>query len=160
MKMAQEERNRIVEWLDLLRKQGPVLRQHVGEWIATVKEEPRLLWETPTLRYVVYATGGIVLLWGAVSASNMLVPPPPPSAKPQATTADYHVVCSDTRCAKHFVIHRTFGFRGFPVSCPACQKETGKQAIRCNSQSCGGRWVAPVELNAVRSCPTCGGQIH
>jgi len=135
--MAQESPNRLAEWLMLVRKQMPVAREHIATWLEAVREEPRLAWATSAVRYTVYGLAGVVLIWSATALTGWLTPPPPASARPAATTADFHVVCSDSQCAHHFVINRKFGFDDFPVKCPQCQRETGVSARRCNSAPCG-----------------------
>lgn len=149
--MAQEERNRLVEWLHLLRSQLPILRRQAAEWAGEVREEPRLLWETPAVRYVVYVSVGLVLLLVVSRIPGMFGPPLPPNAKAVANTADYHVICTNEDCRHHFVINRKFGFRGFPVECPQCKRRTGEQAIRC---ACG-RWVVPQTRDGASYCPEC-----
>ena len=157
--MAQERPSRLAEWLMLVRKQMPVVREHFAAWVEAVREEPRLAWETSAVRYAVYALAGVVLVWLATSMTGWLAPPPPPSARPTATTADFHVVCSDPNCGYHFVIHRKFGFRDFPVECPQCKRGTGVSARRCNSPSCNGRWAAPSQAEKGLQCPHCGAKL-
>ncbi len=154
--MAQEERNRLVEWFSVLRKQIPVVRRYCLDWFEAVREEPRLIWETDPVRYAVYGLSGLLTVWIALGVLHSVTPPPPASARPEATSADYHVVCSNRSCSHHFVIHRSFGFRGFPVKCSGCAQETGSRALRCTSTSCKGRWVAPVQTERARKCPQCG----
>lgn len=154
--MAQERPSRLAEWLLLFRKQVPVVREHFALWLSAVREEPRLLWETLAIRCTVYGLSGLLLLWLATTVTGWLTPPPPPSARPAATSGDFHVVCSDPQCGHHFVIHRRFGFDDFPIKCPKCNRETGASARRCNSSSCGGRWVAPVPTEHGLKCPSCG----
>ncbi len=154
--MAQENPNRLVEWLLLLRRQWPVAKRRFQEWLDAVREEPVLIWETPAVRFASYGLGGLILALVAVKLTGMIVPPPPVTARPAATTADYHVVCVNPDCGHHFVIHRKFGFRGFPVACPNCEKATGLQARRCYSQTCQGRWIAPIEDQGSLHCPICG----
>lgn len=156
--MAQEGPNRLAEWLLLLRAQLPVVRQHFEEWLAAVREEPALIWETLAVRYAAYAAGGLVLVWLTVWAAEMITPPPPESARPAATAAVFHVVCADAACAHHFAIHRKFGFSKFPVDCPKCERKTGIQARRCGSQDCRERWVAPLEEDGETYCSVCGRQ--
>lgn len=153
--MAQEKPNRLAEWLDVARSQVPGMRQRFSEWLAAVREEPVLLWHTPAVRYAVYGFTGIVLLWVVRLVPSMFGPPPPANARPAATTADFHVVCSDTQCGYHFLVHRQLGFRKFPIECPKCQRKTGTQARRCNSKTCQGRWVAPAKSNGTVYCPVC-----
>ncbi len=158
--MAQERPNRLAEWFTLVRKNAPLVRERFNEWVAAVREEPRLAWETPALRFGVYGICGLLLVWLASTIVGWAVPPLPPSAKPAATTADFHVVCGDPNCAHHFVIHREFGFDDFPVTCPQCKRETGISARRCNSPSCAGRWVAPKSAEQGSVCPYCGAAIE
>ncbi len=154
--MAQERPNPLIEWLMILRKQAPILRERIGDWIEQVREEPALIWATPAVRYVAYGLGAMVIVWVATGIAGAITPPPPASARPTATTADFHVVCSDPQCGHHFVIHREFGFHRFPVQCPRCERTTGVSARRCSSPTCQGRWVAPVEDEGGPKCPICG----
>ena len=64
--MAQEDRNRLVEWYGILCKQGIAVRRGVAMWWEAAKEEPRLIWETPAIRYGTYGVCGLFLLWGAM----------------------------------------------------------------------------------------------
>ena len=153
--MAQEKPSRMVEWLLLFRTQAPVVRQHLADWWAECREEPRLIWATPAVRYATYLVGGLIAIQLVLMSVSMIAPPPPPAARPQATTADFHVVCADPDCDHHFVIHRKFGFDSFPIECPQCHGETGVQARRCNSPDCQGRWVAPVREDGGLRCPRC-----
>ena len=157
--MAQEKPNSVVEWLQVARRQISVAREHFAEWLGAVREEPRLLWETTAIRYATYGVGGVALAWGITFMIGLFVPPPPASAQPEATTADFHVVCQRPECMHHFVIHRPFGFRGFPVQCSACKKETGVAARKCESETCRGRWVAPVEREGRLVCSRCGAPV-
>jgi hypothetical protein len=157
--MAQERPNRLAEWLMLVRRQTPIVREHFAAWIEAVREEPRLAWETSAVRYTVYGLAALVLVWFATNLSGWIAPPPP-SAKPAATTADFHVVCSDPNCGYHFVIHRKFGFDDFPVECPKCHHKTGVSARRCNSPTCDGRWVAPLQTDQGLKCPLCGAKLE
>ncbi|MBI4716652.1 MAG: hypothetical protein HY763_02525 [Planctomycetes bacterium] len=154
--MAQEKPNRIVEWVLLMRQHLPVVRQHALDWVAACREEPWRIWHTPAVRYLAYGIGGLVAAWMVVAFVNSFAPPLPASAKPMATTADFHVVCADPGCGHHFLIHRPFGFRRFPVTCPKCDRETGVHARLCGSPQCGGRWVAPAETDGVVVCSQCG----
>lgn len=152
--MAQEHPKRLVEWFHLLRGQVPVVRQRYGDWLAAVREEPALIWQTTAVRYAAYGLGAAVLLWGATRVAGTLAPPA--TARPQAKTADFHVVCTGLDCRHHFVIHRKFGYRKFPVDCPKCQNKTGAQARRCNSATCRGRWVPLERQDGKLYCPVCG----
>jgi hypothetical protein len=154
--MAQERPNRLVEWLLLLREQWPVARRKFEEWLAQVREEPVLFWETTAVRYVIYGLAAIVLSAVALKARSWIVPPSSVSAVKRATTADYHVICTNASCGHHFVIHEKFGFHGFPVECPKCRQKTGEQARKCTSKTCQSRWVAPLEKNGASICPHCG----
>ena len=153
--MAQEHPNRLAEWLTLARKNAPLAREHFQDWIDAVREEPRLAWETPAVRYSVYTVGGLVAIWILTTTVSWMAPPPPPSARAAATTADFQVVCSNRGCGNHFVMNRPFGFNDFPVICPRCQQQTGASARLCNSSTCNGRWVAPVRRDDGLYCPIC-----
>ncbi|MHC4696437.1 MAG: hypothetical protein ACYTFA_06830 [Planctomycetota bacterium] len=154
--MAQEDPNRLAEWLLLFRKQAPIVRRHFDDWVEEVREEPRLIWETPAVRYAIYGLVAVALAWGALRVANSIAPQPPPDAQRQAATADFHVVCSNQRCGHHFLIHKKFGFRKFPLVCPKCKQESGHRARRCNSPTCRGRWVAPERVGGMLKCPRCG----
>ncbi len=154
--MPQEKPNPFSEWLLLLREQAPIWRERFENWLDECKEEPRLFWETPAFRYTTYSIGGIGLLWIVFSAANIIAPPLPVSARPRATTADFHVVCENADCAKHYVVHRELGFNAFPVQCPRCKEETGKKAKQCFSPSCDGCWVPPEQIGGMQKCPNCG----
>ena len=154
--MAQEDPNRLIEWLGVLRKAAPRVKQHFEAWVDQVREEPRLIWETPAVRYVVYGVAGLIVVLVARTATEMLTPARSVSARPAATSGDFHVVCTDPTCGHHFVIHREFGFSKFPVKCPKCERERGASARRCSSSTCRGSWVAPVREDGRLACPTCG----
>ena len=154
--MAQEKPNRLAEWVVLVRVQIPVWRHRTARWFDAVRDEPILVWHTPAIRYGVYAAGGALGAWMLVTAATMFLPAPPEGAKPEAVKADYHVVCTDPDCGAHFVVHREFGFRRFPVECPACRLETGARAVRCHSSTCQGRWASPIQQDDVQACSRCG----
>jgi len=154
--MAQEDPNRLTEWVGLVRAQVPVVRQRFEEWLTAVREEPALIWETAAVRYTAYSLGAVLLVLAASWTARGLAPPPPANAKPGATTADFHVICTSPKCGHHFVIHRELGFHRFPVECPACRGKTGMQGRRCYSPTCQGRWVAPQNRDDVLYCPICG----
>ena len=154
--MAQEGRNRLVEWYEVLRKQVPVVRQNVADWITAVREEPRLLWETPAFRITTYVIGGLAVILTAGWLASSLVPPPPSGAKPIATTADFHVTCANPECHHHFVVHRRMGFRKFPIICSRCNQKSGMRARRCNSDTCRGRWIPDRQPDGSATCPFCG----
>lgn len=154
--MAQEKPSRLLELVHLLRKQGPLARQHAVELLAAVQENPRLIWEVAAVRYATYLVAGLILAWGVSAIAHSFAPPLPPGAKTLATTADFHVICSRPECGEHFVIHRPFGFHDFPVPCPKCKQTSGQPARRCSSEKCNGRWVLPAKSDAGSVCPICG----
>lgn len=154
--MAQERRNRLAEWLLLAREQAPILRQHFREWLAAVRAEPSLIWQTPAVRYATYAVVGLFLLMMVGKIRAMIGPPPSVSVREAASTVDFRVKCSSADCGHDFVLHREFGFRGFPVECPECKRKTGVRARQCFSHECNGRWRAPEGSGRDSSCPVCG----
>ena len=153
--MAQEDRNRLVEWWLAIRAHAPTIRTYLSDWTEAVREEPILIWHTPAIRYTAYSLGGLILVWIVTGVVSMLTPPPPASARPMATTADFHVVCAHPDCGHHFVINKEFRFRAFPLTCSQCKRTTGLKARRCNSESCRGRWVAPSLDGEAQRCPQC-----
>lgn len=155
--MAQESPNHLQEWWQAACSQGRDLRQRFVDWLDVVRAEPALIWQTPTVRYVVY---GFVGLFVVMVATWLFTPAPPEGAKPEARTADFHVVCGNVRCEHHFVIRREFGFRKFPVPCPQCDQKTGMEARLCNSKTCRARWVVPERIDGGWRCPACGGRFE
>ncbi len=141
--MAQENPNRLVEWLHAIRAHAPTVRQGFANWWEAVREEPVLIWETPAVRYGAYGLGGVITIWLASAGITMFTPPAPEGAKSEATSADFHVICSNSTCQTHFVVHREFGFRGFPVACPKCKEQKGLQAVPCTGDHCTQRWILP-----------------
>lgn len=144
--------SRFSEYLAAVKAWGATARAHAVNWKEAVREEPALIWQTPAIRYSVYGVGAFLglctLLWG-LSLFH------PPRVEPPARTADFHVVCTNAACARHFVINRKFGFDDFPVLCPACQQKTGQQALRCASKACGGKWVVPKQQGDEYVCSRC-----
>ncbi len=157
--MAQENRNRLVEWFEALRVQIPTWRDQAALWLDAVREQPALIWQTPVVRYIAY-TAGVVFMFWAVSGVGEMIAPTPAGGATQATTADFHVMCENPTCGKHFVIHRDLGFNDYPVACPTCGQETGTQARQCHSAKCTGRWVAPRRNGVDTVCPHCGGRFE
>jgi hypothetical protein len=153
--MAQERPNRLVEWYLAAKQQAPRVRESAAEWLGQVKEEPRLLWATPAVRYAVYGTGALVAAWCVTFFVGLFTPARAASAKPAATTADFHVVCANPDCGHHFVINRKFGFGKFPVECTKCRKPTGMAARICASPTCVNRWVVPRATESGLTCPYC-----
>jgi len=141
--MAQERPSRLSEWYLALREHAPTLRQGLADWFEAVRAEPVLLWETPAVRYAVYGIGGIALALCLSTAVSFMTPPPPTGARDAATSADFHVICGNPSCGKHFVIRRDFGFNGFPVGCPHCGRHEGLRAVPCTADDCTQRWMLP-----------------
>jgi hypothetical protein len=158
--MAQEDPNRFTEWLLFFRKQAPVVRRQFDDWVETVRDEPHLIWETPAVRYAAYCFVAIILSWGALGVANTIAPSPTPGTRERAATADFHIVCSDQRCGHHFVIHKRFGFRSFPVPCPKCETLSGVPGRRCYSPTCHGRWLVPEQVGKALQCPRCGDRLN
>ena len=139
----------------LLRRNAPVARDQLKEWIGEVRKEPRLLWETPAIRYAIYGIAGVIVFWLVVLLVGFLTPAPPAGARDAAATADYHVVCADPACGYNFVIKRKFGFDDFPVMCDFCKTRQGMSGRMCFSALCQGRWVAPIKVDDKQKCPMC-----
>ncbi len=141
--MAQEKPSRLIEWYMALREHAPTLRQGFADWLEAVRAEPVLLWATPAVRYTVYGIGAVVLALTLSSAVSLITPPPPTGARDVATSADFHAICANPDCGKHFVVRRSFGFNGFPVPCPHCGRNEGLRAIPCTADDCTQRWMLP-----------------
>ncbi len=157
--MAQEDPNRLAEWVLLCRRQWPIVKQQIADWVEASRENPSLIWAAPGVRYTTFVLIGVIGVWVLSGLAGAIAPPPPRAARPEATTADYHVICVDPECESHFVINRQFGFGSFPVKCAKCERKTGERAVRCNSQTYKGRWVAPIDEGGASECPRCAGHI-
>lgn len=153
--MPAEKPSKLSEWINAIREGYPAARIHLAEWIQACRVEPATLWHTPAIRITVYVLAGILAVKLVGWSIDMMAPGGPEPA-PRATTADIHVVCTNSDCGKHFVINRDFGFDDFPVTCPKCRKQSGSQARKCTSKSCRARWVAPQEDGDRLVCPECG----
>lgn len=156
--MAQEKPNSLTEWLQAARTQAPIARDRAAEWLAAARDDPALIWRTPAIRYGVYGLAAVVVMVAVRAGIGLFATPVPVDAGPVATSADFHVVCSDEACQSHFVIHRDFGFNDFPVECAKCKKATGQPSRRCHSSTCQGRWVTPKQQGAAKACPHCGSE--
>jgi len=155
--MAHEKPNRLSEWILIVRAQVPVWRAHLVKWFEAVREEPRLIWETPAVRFSTYGLAAIIFFSIITSIPNWVASPMPEGASEPATTADFHVVCSNPDCGYHFVVDRELGFDDFPVLCPRCEQQTAHKARRCMSAKCRGRWVIPQQSQGDGlCCPVCG----
>ena len=150
--MPVSKESKISAWLTALREGWPSVRAHFNEWKEAVREEPRLIWQTPAIRYSVYVIAGVAAIWTLTWALSLMAPA---EVKPMARTADFHVLCTNPGCGNHFIINRKFGFDDFPVVCPKCQQRTGERAARCVSPTCHGRWVVPVVREGEYYCPIC-----
>lgn len=154
--MPLSERNRLVTWYLLVKDEWlPTQRRRLEEWWSAVRAEPRLAWETPQVRYGVFGLGIVAAVLVVASLFNALTLPPPAAARPEATTANFHVVCSNPTCGHHFLIVGKFGFDDFPVNCPRCNQKTGQRALRCKSSVCQGRYVPTVEKDGQLHCRIC-----
>jgi hypothetical protein len=142
-----------------LRQGGlPAIKLRLLAWFEACREEPRLIWHTTAVRVGVYLIAGLLLI-KVVGLVFSLAAPGGPEPVPFSRTADFHVVCMNEQCGHHFVINRKFGFDDFPVACPKCGKNTGMHARRCVSDTCKGRWVAPVSRVGGLYCPHCDSRL-
>ena len=155
--MPQTQRNRLIEWFALLKEEWlPSQRARMADWCEACREEPILIWRTPTIRYGVYGLGGLAGVWFLAWGMSLLEPAPVKDARPRADTANYHVVCGNPDCGHHFMITRKFGFNKFPVECVRCNQSSGRRATRCNSPACRGQYVAMLESDGEIRCGECG----
>ncbi len=137
------------EWL-------PTVKPYLAERYAPVRETPGLLWRLPEVRYTALALGVLVALSIFQFAGGCLSFAPEGEVQPLATTGDFHVVCTNEQCKKHFVINRKFKFDDFPVECPTCKQDTGQRALRCRSKTCGGQLVPTEIRGGDYVCRQCG----
>lgn len=154
--MAQERPRQLIEWYLAAKAWVPTVPKHLKAWLETVRAEPSLIWKTAAVRYTTYTVAGLMLFFVVSSLPTWIVGPPPVDAQPPADTADFHVVCTNPACAAHFVVRRDKDFDSFPVQCLVCQQKSAAQAIRCMSDTCRGRWVAPSPSGDSKVCPRCG----
>ena len=91
--MAQDRPNGLAEWLMLVRKQLPIVREHFAAWLEAVREEPRLAWETSAVRYAAYGLAGVVSVWLATTIIGWLTPPPPPSGPTGSAASTSSIPC-------------------------------------------------------------------
>lgn len=157
--MPPPPQSRLIAWYLLLKDEWvPAQWRNLSAWGQAAREEPRLIWETPQVRYVAYGVGAIVgvgvLVWLTGTLDTT-----PKSAQPRAKTADFHVICLEGDCGYHFLVNRKFGFDRFPVACPHCQERTGHRAQRCHSPACAGKYVAPIESEGELTCASCGADL-
>ncbi len=154
--MPPPDRNRLTAWYLLIKDEWlPTQRHKFGEWWVAVREEPRLLWNTPQFVYSLIGLGVIIAIVVVAWLTDFVAPPPPSDARDKATTANFHVVCSQPECLHHFMIEREFGFDDFPVECPRCKQDTGQQGQRCRSNTCRGRYVPTIEKDGHIHCRIC-----
>jgi len=154
--MAHEQPNRFVEWYLALKEWVPTVWEGFLAWVEAVRAEPSLIWKTVAVRYAAYGVIGLMLLTIISSIPTWVVGPPPADAKPVAETADFYVICTNPLCREHFVVRRDKSFKKFPVMCPKCGQKTGVHAHKCWSDTCRGKWVAPVKIEKSLRCPECG----
>ncbi|MFQ5490015.1 MAG: hypothetical protein ACE5GE_04770 [Phycisphaerae bacterium] len=155
--MPRSNPNRLIEWYLLFKDEWlPAQHRHLADWWEAVKQEPQLAWATPAVRYGVYSAGALIVVLIVASAIESFTPPPPADAQPRATTATFHVVCSNPDCRQQFMIERKFGFSKFPVQCPTCQGKTGQRGLRCSSAQCRGKYVATRVEKGRLICTECG----
>ncbi len=153
-RMPVEQPSRISQWIGAFREWLPTARQRGAEWVSVVREEPRVIWHTPAVRYGAYAVGGLVLVLTVRWAAGMLSPGGG-TAQPPATTASFDVVCSNPACRHHYKIMRKFGYDDFPVECAKCKQMTGRRGVQCFAGKCNGRWVYAATVDGQTVCAVC-----
>jgi hypothetical protein len=147
--------NRFTTWYLIIKDEWlPGQKERLAAWFQAARQEPRLVWQTPQIRYGAIGVGafaGLMILFSFLGSfsSNSNV------SRERARTADFMVICSDARCGYTFVINKKFSFDDFPVPCPKCHRESGMRAVRCWSKSCGGKHVAAREEEGQLVCPKC-----
>jgi hypothetical protein len=152
--MPVEKEPKLGLYVDAVKEWLPTVRIRFGEWLDACREEPSLIWQTPAIRVMTYGVGA-VLVYVIVSWLIGLMAPGGPDPVPLAKTADFRVMCATPSCGHQFVIERKFNFDDFPVKCAKCGQMTGERAMRCNSETCAGRWVAPRVVDGQYKCPQC-----
>lgn len=153
-RMPVGKESKLLLLVDAVKEWLPTVRVRFGEWWAACRGEPILFWHTPAIRYSAFALGGLLAIWAVLGVVGMFTPAGK-TGVPRATTADFHVICTDPACGAQFVIKKPFGFHKFPVECPRCKKTTGERALRCVSATCKGKWVTPRLVDGAYRCPDC-----
>lgn len=157
--MPVDKESKFSEFMAALRQEGlPAIKVRLLAWVEACREEPRLILHSPGARIITYVVVGLLVM-KLGSCLLSLRNPGGPEPAPFARTADFHVVCTNADCNHHFVIHRKFGFDDFPITCPKCGRSTGMHAQRCVSDTCKGRWVAPVKRKNGVFCPVCDSRL-
>ena len=155
-----QERNRLVELYLAFREWWPTVPALWADWCEQVKENPRLILETPAVRVCAIVIAGLLAIYFIGGFVDFVTPAPLADARPRAKTADFHVICTNEECSHHFVIKRKFSFKDFPVKCSMCGLETGQQALRCRSRECRGRYVPVVRRKDGVYCTKCGRKLY
>ena len=157
--MPAPHHNRWAETWEALKESASASRHGLRRWCDEARVEPTLIWQTPAVRYVAYALGGLVTFLALSSAIGMLQLPVPEHVQPRAKTAHFQVICSNPACGKYFLIERKFRFSKFPVSCAYCRELAGHRALRCSSDKCLGAMAIVVEEDGKTYCSQCGEEI-
>ena len=142
-----DEESKLAKVIVAFREWLPTVKPYLQERYAFVRDTPGLVWRLPEVKYPLIALGGLLVVGLLRFVIGFLSPVPGDSFKPQATTGDFQVVCTNEQCKKRFVINRKFKFDDFPVECPACKQHTGRRALRCHSKACRGQLV-PTEIRS------------
>ncbi len=142
-----DEESKFAKVMVAVREWLPTVKPLLAERYAPVRETPGLVWRLPEVRYTALALGVLFVVSILQFAGSCLSFAPEEAFQPRATTGDFHVLCTNEQCKKHFVINRKFKFDDFPVACPTCKQETGQRALRCRSKTCRGQLV-PTEIRA------------
>jgi hypothetical protein len=153
--MPVEKEPKLGLYIDAIKEWLPSVWVRFAEWVQACREEPALIWETTAVRIATYCAGAVVVVLLVSGLMHVFAPGGPPPV-PMAETADFRVICVNPACGFEFVIQRDFDFDRFPVECAKCGQKAGQRAVRCNSEQCKGRWVAPVTADGQRKCPVCG----
>ncbi len=149
-------RNRWSEWWEIARERHEAVRVGFNNWFEACREEPTLIWQTPAVRYTTYVVGLLIAALMVRAVIEAIQPIPTDAMTPRADTAHFDVICTNPDCGRHFIIDRKFGYDNFPVRCPYCNQESGRHALRCNSDRCRGRLVPTIESDGEYRCPICG----
>ncbi len=136
-----DEENKFAKVVVTFREWLPTVKPYLAERYAFVRETPGLVWRLPEVRYTILILGVLFVVSILRFAGGCLSLAPEGEVQPLATTGDFHVICTNEQCKKHFVINRKFKFDDFPVACPTCKQETGQRALRCRSKTCQGQLV-------------------
>lgn len=135
----------------------PTAPQRFRALAEEVKQDPRMVLRSPTVRITLLATSGLVLAMIIYAAGEWFVPST--TMGEPAETVPFRVLCANPKCAWHKARHTVqleADFNDWPAECPQCKTESLQRVVRCHNTKCR-KWVVPnVQPDGSMRCPKCG----